>query len=125
MISQPQGSAFIWVVLQDFAVSQNFQVGVTTLLAFTDYGSTYEELAAIVRNDGTSPNAVDMVADVSHGGALPNTELTQTKTCPLGDERRIYLGPPNPDTYLRLQVNNAGAQCTGTWALLGRRRRPW
>lgn len=121
-VSHRPPSAPLWETLVAFGVSQNFAIGVTTLLAFTDYGTDYVELAVILRNDGTSPNAVDLVVDVSHGGVLPNTEMTVTKTCPLGDERRVSLPGPNPDTYVRVQVNNAGALATGTWALIGLRR---
>lgn len=106
----------------EYAIAQNFVGGVTTLLVFTDYGSIYGELAVILRNDATSPNGVTLAVDLSHGGVVINTEMTQTKLCPLGTERRISLPSPNPDTFVRVQVNNAGALCTGTWALIGIRR---
>jgi hypothetical protein len=112
----------VWETIVEFGTSQNFVNGVTTLLAFTDYGSIYSDLAVILRNDATSPNAVSFIVDVSHGGVLPNTEMTQTKACPAGDERHVDLPRPNPDTYLRVEVSNAGATCTGTWALIGLRR---
>lgn len=111
-----------WETILEFAASQNFVNGVTTLLAFTDYGSIYSDLGIVLRNDADSPNAVELAVDVSHGGSLVNTERAQSKTCSDGEERSIILPAPNPDTYLRVQVNNAGATCTGTWALLGIRR---
>lgn len=106
-----------------FGVSQNLAAGITALLAFTDYGTIYAALAIVLKNDSTSANSVDLVVDVSEGGVFPNTELTQTKTCPAGDERHVDLGEPNPHTFLRVEANNSGGgACTGTWALLGIRR---
>jgi hypothetical protein len=115
-------SAPMWETIVEFGNAQNFVNGVTALLAFTDYGTEYTDLAVVLRNDATSPNAVDLVVDVSHGGILPNSEMTITKSCPVGDERRADIGRPNPNTYLRVQANNAGATCTGAWALIGLRR---
>lgn len=109
-------------ILEFAAVSQNFVNGVTSLLALTDYGSIYRALAIILRNDLASPNVVELQVDVSHGGVLIDVERRQTSTVGVGEERSVVLPEPNPNTFLRVQANNAGATCTGTWALIGMRR---
>lgn len=113
----------MWETLVKFAsVSQSFPAGITSLLAFTDLGSLYSDLAFVLRNDAAGPNQIQLVVDVSEGGVLPNNERQQTSYVNAGFEGLIVSPRPNPYTYFRVQVNNPGATCAGTWAMLGLRR---
>lgn len=111
-----------WTVIVAYAAPQNFVNGTTTLMSFTDLGSYYARLAFVLVVESGAANSADAVEEVSHGGVEPNDEMKITKTCAAGREVRIDREAPNPDTYHRFSVENAGVTVQGRWALLGVRR---
>lgn len=117
-----KSEAQLWETLVAMGVSQPFASGVTTLFNFTDYGSLYSDLALMLEIDSGAANGATLVLDVSEGGVFPNLPLRQQWFAAAASEAQIYSGHPNPNTYYRGQVNNAGVSVSGTWALLGLRR---
>lgn len=111
-----------WTLIADYGDLQNFVNGTTTLMSFTDLGSYYSRLAFFLVIASGAANSADAVSEVSGRGTEPNDEMKVTKTCAAAREVRIDREYPNPDTYHRFSVENAGATVQGRWALLGIRR---
>src|SRR5713101_9603712 len=108
----------IWETLAEYGATVNVST-LTTLLAFTDYGSVYSCLAVHLSNeDGT--NTVNLIVEFSHGGTRPNDEYTYTKSAVALKEAMYYIDTPNPFTYIRLssQTNSPFPTVAVKWALL-------
>lgn len=106
-----------WTTIVEYADNVSVPGALTTLLAFTDYGSDFEALAVFLNNqDATNP--ADLIVDVSHGGTDKIGELTQTKTCPADEEVCVILGAPHPFTNIRIGATSAFT-VNVKWALLG------
>ena len=111
-------------VIVDFAAPQN-AVGATVIVPFTDYGSFYEGMCAILSHEGGGGSTdLDLLVEFSYNGSKPNKRLEQRVTVAQGEEGDIPFELPFPfgARYIRISVISDGSTIAFTWSLLGRKR---
>lgn len=112
-----------WETVYEFGAAQNVDT-LTTLLAFTDFGSDFRALGIFLNNlDAVNP--VTLVVDVSHDGTVPCVSRTQTRRIPALFQDVVEIGEPNPYTYARLaaHTDSPGFPTVSVqWAVVGLRR---
>lgn len=88
-----------------YGAAQNVST-LTTLLPFTDIGSE-NQFATIFLDNQDATNTVDLIVDVSHGGAHANSFRQQRITISPLDEGSIDLEAPNTFTFVRVSAQTA------------------
>lgn len=119
-LSTPTRVQAYWREIASYGTAQNVST-LTTLLAFTDYGTEYKSLCVYIENDDGANN-VNLVIDVSHGGTYKVTEMSTTVAVAAQQEGYAYIGDTNPFTYIRIaaQTDSPGFPTVQIkWALLG------
>lgn len=109
-----------WTEIVPYGTPVSVAATLTTLLAFTDYGSDWRALKVFLSNeDAVNPGT--LIVDVSHGGTQKVGDMTQTREAGALEEATVDLGDPQPFTYIRIAANS-GSTIAVRWALLGLRR---
>jgi hypothetical protein len=110
--------AKLWDTLVEYGSAVNVSA-LTTLLAFTDYGSLYRALAFYGE---FTTNGGRIIATPSHGGIDACPSGTKFDDVTAAQEAHVFVGDPNEFTNWQFaaQSDNPGVTTASLrWALLG------